>query len=566
MFFRTAYALWIAVILLTISIIQQAHASDELDIGQTKLRSDWQQERAIETDLQDFLDRRWLIGPDENFWIEVINKSEELPQPERVESSIRLIVHDLSTQVFRLTKIGKELAHLFDLIGDRPIETCLALFSIFRFFLFVLMLTALSLSLFHLHHWIPAIKQDLTNRFGIRSRRSIIAIGVFSLILALISHQILLLSFLVSLVGLAYSYRKKFFQFFSVAFAFSLIFGSFFNILQDQMNSHLASESLNEGRNQLSFSETQLSGLSDWEKSVWAQLNQSDALRLIWLDRAQPSLEKQILQLNLKSNPVDPSSSIQAYEKLHKEYPQNETISYNLYQLYTQEQDLISAEDVRNKISVERLKDLSEKSSRLRIKLLPPERENLFLEALLHSGLSYLKSFKSENMKNWNLRKILYDLFIIILLILSFSFQKRVSGICRMTGEATSSCETPYSRLAELFLAKSNELDASMRRRFQRAQKRAAQFSSDRIKLWALVLPTSYEASEQKTALAFFVCFVIYLLIFSGIKTEWLNIIYSQLGFQTQLSLAVWSSSPLIFALGLAAYLVKAWHSRKRAT
>lgn len=530
------------------------YAEERDDFGQTKLNSDLREVLNRKDSLQDFKKKRWISNIDELFWSQAQQKTSVDQKPAKITSCFQNFRAVLSLSPYNLVKVTGQLTDCLQLSIKRPAESALYFFRLIKSLSPIFIFSFLSLFLLHLALWRPAIQQDLINRLQSRSFISFVSVLVlcfsFILIFKLWMESCLLLSGLCIL----YSREKKKMIWLAALFSFLISFTAFFNATEYRLEQASVEEGLAVGRNSVAFSKERLSTLEPWQKSLWSHYNQDQIQEKKWLDRTNASFEKDILEANLNFSPASPERSLSSYQQLETRHPNTPIVLFNLSQLLTQTQDLISADEYRSRMSEDvfnKLLLLKESSGE---QLVYPLPKSYIAKAFQNAFKDFSSLFLSDS--GFQLRFLI--LFILPWLVFFFFYvlRNKSSGLCSMTHLATASSNERLSQLALAATQRSEAVEPNIRQRYTRAQRRKDLRASHLYRLFSLFVVRADRLLEGKLAQSFFLTFAVYSILWFSLSFFLRAQISYFMGHYPELQMKGLGFSISLFILGLGLLLI----------
>jgi|GEM_PF-4839634 len=551
------------VILLFASPLWGQTATKQLNLGQDKLRSEFQELANQNKDIEAFKERHWMKDIAEHYWIQNFHGQNQTSSPQDFSAAVFELRHLLSSQVYRVGAIFHSIGNLFHLVFSRPIESLSNFFYLKEDILFPIGMSLFFLLLIHLWQWSPALRRDLRNRFGSASSGLLLLLLVFALLFSFLTKNFAFLLLLMSLLCMIYSRRNKaVFIGLAAALCFYISMAPYFTELQISVNRWTSVEAFHTKRNRLNYSPESLASLKAWQKSVWASWNGDSAAAEDWIKQATPSPEKGIVEANLAFNIANVKETIQRYLDLQKKYGNHQTILFNLSQLYTLDQDLVSADDVQAKIPKENYQNLVKQLGKSTFKLLQPIPHSTFEPMVLESFRNWIRIFSQ---KNKNRFRALIGFFLPWLLFLLFFLRRKIgSGLCEETGLPTNSILEPYCHMAQQIHQRSRSLDPNVRLKFSKLQRHFEQTKNKQILSWVWIFPASYEVINKRPLLALVMSTLLCILLWLGLSVYYRNLILSI--FSRRVSAQILPSSlcwPLLI-IGFVIYAFFVWRTRKK--
>lgn len=491
----------------------------DTDWGQNRLRTEFH-ESLVKGEIESFQRRHEFSDIAERYWIERFQNGETLPEfPNEISSGLQHWRAQISNEPWNVVAWGESLLRSFALGADRPIELVLALLHHGAQFLLPLLLCLSLLLILHLLKWAPSLRRDLDRSF--RSKGELVIPILFAL---LILWGVMFKSWaLIVLIGLlvasVYSRRRSLFLSLSFFFCFGISFGPALRAVYYSLEDAQVIEVMHEGRNRLEYSKKAIGHLPLDHQALWAYWNGDFVTTRELLKEAPASALSASLQINLDHSPMKRRESADLYLRALEQYPNEPIISFNLAQLFGGMQDLASSDRYRSKVpSQEYSGYLDELQRNGRTLLTPAPKSSLrhFWDRL-RASLSETYSFE-EGFPYLSCLLLLYPW---LLFGLFFWLRHRASGLCRVTGEATSSVYIDLTPLAERMTFKSDDVTSVQRQTYLQKRRAYEQLKYNRILVSSWFFAPSYDLFEGKYVRAFVIAFVIFSLFTLSLPFDW---------------------------------------------
>lgn len=537
---------------------------DSYELGEEKLRDEFQQSYSDEAKYEDFLKRYSIASLAETYWINKYKTQDLAPHPPQESQAVLSDLRDFfAFKPYDLPRLYSGLTNYLSLSTERPIEFIASLKSVAEAFLPPLFLSFILFLLVYLTKWLPALKRDLLNFLGTDQRFFPLMIFILVLGLSLWTQQWGLL--LIILLGAAYLYSriKTLFVTALLLSCLSLSLMPLWSSLYQNAEKNLAVEALREGRNKLAYTPEALNNLNAWQRSAWSLANNDTTEARFWSAGAEPSLESKMIEINLDFRPSKVEESLKAYEKLNDSYPNNQLVQFNLIQLYTRVQDLVSADEFREKIGKNQYDQLLELKERGESSLLLPRPTNTLKGYLLQSLSDFTSKWKYDS---WQ-KLFFYLNHLLPWLIFCFCFilRKRVSGLCSETGVATKNYQESYSHLALQILQKQENLDPSLRQRYSKLKRHYLQERIKMIQVLSWLFPASRDVWNWRPLPAVLKTFFVYSLVWLALPSSVRSSSLQDLGWPMEEKLSASNLSIGLLIAGIIFYLYISWRSREKA-
>lgn len=531
------------------SLFTGIYAEGRDDFGQTKLNSDLREVLNRKDSLQDFKKKRWISSVDELFWAQTQQETSTNQKPAKIASCFQNFREVLSLSPYNLVKVAGQITDCFQLSSRRPAEAILYFFQLIKSLSPIFVFSFLSILLLHLALWRPAIQQDLINRFQSRSFVSFVSVLVlcfsFILIFKLWIEGCLLLSGLCIL----YSRQKKKMIWLTALFSFLISFSAFFNAVEYRLEQASVEEGLAVGRNSVAYSKERLSDLEAWQKSLWSHYNQDQIQEKKWLNRTNTSFEKDVLEINFKFSPASPEKSLLSYQQLETRYPNTPIILFNLSQLLTQTQDLISADEYRSRLSEEAFNSLLLLKESSGEQLLYPLPKSYIEKAFQNAFKDFASLFISDS--GFQFRFLILFFLPWLIFFFFYALRNKSSGLCSMTHLATSSSNERFSQLASTATQRSEAVEPTVRQRYTRAQRRKDLRASTLYRLFSFFVVRADRVIEGRLAQSLFLTFIVYSIIWFSLSFFIRAQISYLMGHSAELQMKGLGFSISLFILGL---------------
>lgn len=397
---------------------------------------------------------------------------------------------------------------------DRPIDFILGSLHFLSHYYLILSFVMVLCVCLHLFFWRHSILQSLQRPLALKSEVSLQLSFIITLLIpfffGLASLSIIISCFLL----LCFSRQRRTPLFLNLAVIALMTFNTITQDFQTALTTEKLRESLVKGRTELSVSAESLSELNAWEQALWVFYN-GDRLKAIQInlnhDNSKPAL---IVDANLHAQPGLVDQSILTYQKLQSRFPEDPLITFNLSQLYTRKQDLVSAEEMRRKLTDQDYDSL--------LRLIDRESQSLAMPQPQPSALrAFIKSIQHVgNEPGAHLKNIILVGLSLLSLILGLVIRKKANGICDITGLPTESSSYPYSKVAQAILQKSEKLEPHLRQRYHRLQRAHENERTSLIKFSSFFIPGSFFIIKHQFASGLVLSAFVYLLF-------WVSLPYS---------------------------------------
>lgn len=474
------------------------------------------------------------------------------------KSAFHELIQNFRERFWRLDLGLADLGSLFILVVERPIESTHFIIDQLGFLLLILMISCIGVCLFQIQFWSSSIRKDLLNRFGSSSKFSVnFGLGL-SLVMAILTKEWLLLSIGLSLICFAYSYRPKFYLSFALFFLIGNSVAPLLFVLKQNALVYSAIEALDVGRNKINYASSSTDKLNAWQKSLWSYWNGDTAEAEFWIQAADPTAESEIIKANLDYRITEPLRTRSVYQDLNKKFPTNPLILFNLAQMNTQLQELVTADEVRSKIPSEIHMELVGRALKSDRKLLMPYPQNYFFSFAGDSLSESLKLYKSS----WKI--IVHSLLPWLLLLLMLVLRRQSSGLCLETGFPTVSQGETHSQLALQVLQKSESLDPSLRQKFIKFRQAYELRKVNLFKSWYWFCPGAYDIQRCHVGVALAKTFGLGFLAFLSLPLILQNRILYLSGFDSDVSVSPSLNFAALQILAASLIALNIWHQRKK--
>lgn len=541
------------------------------DLGQWKLREDFQEALVRPEFFPEFKARYGLDGVSELIWI----RPEGELSNEKISGSIQALLSHLRYEFtrgpYRLFRFVEILKEIFQESFTRPLDALANWSQSLSSLYFPFFFSLLFLCSFHLGGWSNAIRRDFYRLFG--ARFTLLPAFAFTTFLFFTFYfrafgvGLFILVFLCSL----YARRNRAFFILGLVLSLTLVLKIFASSFFFHLQEEVSREALRKGRNRIEYSPDSLQSLKPVEQATWAFWNQDYYSARRILEKADDSTESRLLDIALELNPRTQADSIKSLEDLLQKGNEDPVLIFNLAQLYMLSQDLVRAEELRSKLKESDLEFLFHRASTTKRSILPIQAQTdwqHFAERIFNTSF---KAFKLENETGWlslikQIARILLYLSPLIFILLVPVFRKHISGLCQSTGEATSSVFIPLSKLASQVQTRSTDIDHQARQKYLSYQRYYEQHQTGRLRRWSWIFPECYFLQEESVLKAFILSLSTFSILWIGLPLSIKASLTELFRFPDVKSIFETGWSWPLILIGLALHIFIFYRVRRRLT
>ncbi len=535
--------------------------SDELSISPDKIRAEYHESSGDEAKITEFKKKYFLVDIAEEHWSKIW--TDEPPSKSFFTSTQDVPLSSYQTSLaFALYPLNFRLwTELFsDYVKNcfnHPYDALHEFIKSLPFVLFPL-LASFFLTLFiYFIVWAVPVARDIPKWIGSNSRFVSLSSLLVLTMLTIYSRQWNVTCFIFSLLLIPYSREKSDGIFFSMIFGAILSLNPISTAIENSLSGLSAIEAMEKGRTRLEYSIEDFQSMGLLDQALWEDLNLETTSARTLSAKLPPSVEKEIITINFDEESSTTQNLIERYESLRERIGDEPRVLFNLSQLLTKSQQLVSADKLREKIPAETLRAMTRQSSKLNRLLLPPSPSSPS-ELARTKGRSMLKkifeTYGIYPLKFEVFYKYIFQFLIPWLLILFALFwRKRASGLCIHTGEATLASDIDSSSLYQAASQKDETTNHALRvqvenlvRKHQHQQKKLIQ------RLCWLHPGVSSLYSNSSIVLPWLKALLVYGLLWNAISPLWRIRILEFCGFSPE---STWAHSHFSLGFGVVFFL-----------
>jgi len=554
--------------------------------GQQNLRNEWSRLQGVDVEVYErFKKKRFFVEIAEDDWAKIAEAEGQIPKWRgRSREKNRNLFQDLPLAVYEFragfvnaaSRIDHWLPSLLNVVGRfaaRPMEALTYLATLERMVFPVFLFSILLCLSVYLWMWAPAILQDLPSWLPSRSR---FLLALFSLCIFYWSYRLSTWLWLVHILTcLAVIYSRKLWPAFTMALLTASLFGAqqLSSTIENVARDWMALEALHEGKTRLEYSAASLNNLPPVAKVLWADLNAEPQATQYWMDQLSNDAErspldqthKEILSLHFQfTNGGSPLETLKNYEQLYARHSDDPIIAYNLIQLLVQTQNLVRADELRNKLGEDRYREIARITSARGDQILSyPQLPTIAASFAMRMKELGVEKLREMIPRKGRVAKALLEILGLLLpwlLVLSACWRRKfASGLCVHTGESSLRPSAEYSPLyLESTQGKEAASTFSTRQQVDSMVRANSRSQRQTVLFWRFLIPNvRHLVFEHRWISVAFITFVTYEVLWLGLSALQRSFILKSLHIRHPL---LWSySKPSVFLL-VVFVLIYAWH------
>jgi hypothetical protein len=538
-----------------------AAPTETSQLGQERLRSEFQASLKSAELRETFKRNFGFADVAEWYWFDLRNSKKSVGTPLNLQSSTFEIRRLLSTQPYRLDRIGHQLSLWVSQAINRPFEAFGLLMKLADLLVASILIVLLMIFGLHSSLWSPAIRRDLNRLFGTTGPSAFYLSMGFLTVFAAFFEAFSILVFFAALISLLYLADQRFFLRLCIVFCLALNLLPAFSALREAFATLEVVESFSKQRTRLDENPRAIQKLSPAEKALLALQNGADSEAKAILDQIKErDFIAELLMVHLQYNRTQPEQTRRELLRVWQLFPHHEILAFNLFQVETQLQNLVAADEWRSRISASSLKDYFQRLI---------HSDQLLLPASAATASRFLSEFKRELGNSYQLRlDLLLKLFSPwVLLMLFYFFSFKSSGLCTATGQTTQQRLERRSRLATLYQEKAEAMEPQARHRYQQEVREFERRKLSLLKISSWIHPSAAWTLQEKWLSSLVLALLPMSLLVASLPLHFQNSLLSVMGLrELELPLAYGLSLPLfIGAIGLMILIrmigLKRWES-----